>query len=646
MKPHVVCLLGLLTLLGTSCQQTASTDKSGLFNGSINAVFEGNPSIVLIVPTGESNASDQERILAHVNGIERMITERGVSSNTEIITDSEALERDLGSNSVLVYGTVHGNRWLAQHINEIPVAIEPNSIMSDREYEGANLRFITAWPNPDNPSRGVLIYTAQRAQDVVGINSVTHGMTDYVIAQGKTIIGAGSYIKSKGQWSIRPPLDLDDAIEDTNFFFRTVEQVHPNHLANISRADYNTLKQQCRTAFEGEYQQKGRISKASLALALADVAAAFGDGHTSLWLNSDLIESERSVLMPPFRLKWQAGHILIHNTTKEFEYIKTARLLRINGVDIEVFLQPMLAKISGEREAHRISRFLSKQQIYWALLQPVKEQQMEITIARGLAESETLVINLIDLPLYRKTFKEEDDLRPAGTHFFYHNDRICYWRYNSFNYTKGGRKAIDEVFSKICDKDSQNLIIDLRFNGGGNSQAGDYILNYITSKPYRIYSGSDVKISKQVYEKGLLGVLARLMRGRIYRHSSRLKRPRDMGFRFDGKVYALIGPATFSSASDFAAVLEDFDIATLVGEETGGLRECFGDSPRFTLPNSGLKFTVSHKLFFAPKPRPDDDKRGVVPDIVINDKLLAGYMNADDPVLAFTLNMVEEKDRM
>ena len=350
--------------------------------------------------------------------------------------------------------------------------------------------------------------------------------------------------------------------------------------------------------------------------------------------------------MPPFRLRWQAGHILIRNTTESFEHIKGARLLEINGVDIEEFLQPMLAKISGERQAYRISRFLSKQQIYWALLQPVREQHMEITLTRGLTEPETLVINLIDLPLYRKTFKAGADLRPPSTHCFYHNDRTCYWRYNNFIYTKAGRKAIDAVFSEIRDRVSQNLIIDLRFNGGGNSRAGDYILNYITSKPYCMYSGSDVKISKQVYEKGLLGVLARLMRGRIFRYRSRLKRPHDMGFRFGGRVYALIGPATFSSASDFAAVLEDFDIATLVGEETGGLRECFGDCPRFTLPNSGIQFSVSHKRFFAPRPGPDDDKRGTVPDIAVNDELLAPYMDAEDPVLAFTLNMIEEKDRM
>ena len=144
MRPHIICMLVFLTLLGTSCQRTASTGKSGLFSGPINGVFKDNPSIVLIVPTGEKNAVDQERILAHVNGIETMIKERGISSNTEIIPDSEALERDLGSNSILVYGTVRGNLWLARHIDKIPVTIELSSIVSDRKYEGTDLRFITA----------------------------------------------------------------------------------------------------------------------------------------------------------------------------------------------------------------------------------------------------------------------------------------------------------------------------------------------------------------------------------------------------------------------------------------------------------------------------------------------------------------------
>jgi hypothetical protein len=445
------------------------------------------------------------------------------------------------------------------------------------------------------------------------------------------------------------PLSLDAALDDIGFFFKTVEQVHPNHLANISTEQYEALKRRCWTALDEESQLHGSISKPFLALTVAEAAASFGDGHTYFSPESDLInESERSILMPPFRMKWQAGHIVIADTTATLEHVKGARLLKINGIAMNEFLQPILAKISGEGEAHRISRFLRRQQIYWALLQPVTQDEMQITISRGMEEPHTVTVELIGLPRYKETFGLESRYPMPSSYWFYHANRTCYWRYNSFNYSEAGRKHIDAVFSDIREKNAENIIIDLRFNGGGNSQAGEYILNYITSKPYCMYSGSDVKISRQLPHKEQFGIFSFLMRGRIikYRNKGKLKKPRDMGFRFSGTVYALVGPRTFSTASDFSAVLKDFGIATLIGEETGGIRAPFGDAPRFPLPNSGIQFGVSHKRFYAPIPKPDDDKHGTVPDIVVNDELLARYINADDPVLAFTLDMIEQQDQM
>jgi hypothetical protein len=444
-------------------------------------------------------------------------------------------------------------------------------------------------------------------------------------------------------------LSLNAALEDIDFFFRTVEQVHPNHLANISTKEYKSLKHRCREALRLECQRNNGISKAFLALTVAEAAASFGDGHTYCSPGLDLINvSDPSVLMPPFKLEWQAGHIVIGDTTSGLESIEGTRLLKINGIAMKEFLKPVLAKISGEREANRISRFLNKQQIYWALLRPVPQDHMEIIISRGIEEPHTMKVGLIDLPGYTQTFGQESGYPEPSRYWFCQGDNTCYWRYNSFNYSESGRKHIDTVFSDIREKKAENLIIDLRFNGGGNSMAAKHILNYITSKPYCLYSGSDMKISRQLPHKEQFGVFSIFLRGRIikYRSKGKLKKPADMGYRFGGRVYALTGPVTFSSASDFAAVLKDFDIATLVGEETGGVRECFGDAPRFPLPNSGIQFGVSHKRWYAPIPKPRDDKHGTMPDIPVNDELLAPFMDADDPVLAFTLDMIEKEDRM
>jgi hypothetical protein len=78
-------------------------------------------------------------------------------------------------------------------MEQIPVKIETDKIIADSVYLGNDLRYITAWPNPQNHKVGVIIYTAQRAEDIVEINSVFHGPTDFVVAQGKNVIKSANY---------------------------------------------------------------------------------------------------------------------------------------------------------------------------------------------------------------------------------------------------------------------------------------------------------------------------------------------------------------------------------------------------------------------------------------------------------------------
>ena len=52
--------------------------------------------------------------------------------------------------------------------------------------------------------------------------------------------------------------------------------------------------------------------------------------------------------------------------------------------------------------------------------------------------------------------------------------------------------------SKIKEKNVQNLIIDLRFNSGGHSGMGDYLLNYLTSESYRMFSKMKIKLSEEL----------------------------------------------------------------------------------------------------------------------------------------------------
>jgi len=165
------------------------------FIGTINAVSANKEDVILVVPTNEKDKTAQEKIHEYV----RMIKDMFYKENP-LLTDTEALKRDLSKHAVVIYGTAEGNLLLEKYMKELPVSIGHDKIVADKTYEGENLRFITAWPSPENAKRGFLIYTAQKAEDIPGINSVFHGPTDYVIARELAVLHSGDYKKDDKIW--------------------------------------------------------------------------------------------------------------------------------------------------------------------------------------------------------------------------------------------------------------------------------------------------------------------------------------------------------------------------------------------------------------------------------------------------------------
>ncbi|KPJ59784.1 MAG: hypothetical protein AMJ46_09845 [Latescibacteria bacterium DG_63] len=82
-------------------------------------------------------------------------------------------------------------------------------------------------------------------------------------------------------------------------------------------------------------------------------------------------------------------------------------------------------------------------------------------------------------------------------------------------------------------------------------------------------------------------------------------KPIDPKLKFKGKLIVLISNRTFSAAVDFATILCDNDLATFVGEPTGGRPDSFGDVISMELPNTGFLVGVSYKIFR----RPNSDRK-------------------------------------
>ena len=113
---------------------------------------------------------------------------------------------DIGARLPMLYGAPRDNQLIRQALASAGATIEEDRIvLGDRVFEGAHLMLICARPHPYDPNRGVLLYTAYDEVDLVGVNRLRHGATDWVVGQqdatGPRLVARGDFSKSwDGEW--------------------------------------------------------------------------------------------------------------------------------------------------------------------------------------------------------------------------------------------------------------------------------------------------------------------------------------------------------------------------------------------------------------------------------------------------------------
>jgi hypothetical protein len=98
-----------------------------------------------------------------------------------------------------------------------------------------------------------------------------------------------------------------------------------------------------------------------------------------------------------------------------------------------------------------------------------------------------------------------------------------------------------------------------------------------------------------------------------------------------GRLYVLIGRATFSAAGNFSAEIDRYTRAIFVGEPTGGGVETYGDTAEVILPTAGLNVHVAAEYHSRAR-GPKDRRLAVAPDVRLEPSS-KDYLAKRDPVL-------------
>lgn len=204
---------------------------------------------------------------------------------------------------------------------------------------------------------------------------------------------------------------------------------------------------------------------------------------------------------------------------------------------------------------------------------------------------------------------------------------------------------LEQVFTEIKTKKTNELIIDLRGNGGGRDTYGSLLFSYLTNAPFEYYTSLESSTQK-LTKANLSNYIPKENPAEDYfRGRNNLATQKPSNTTYLGNVYILIDGMSFSTTAEFCAITKSNNRAKFIGEETGGgyFGNTSGNAVELVLPNTKIYISIpTTKYTLAVKK--GNSNRGILPDYkvipTIND-----YIKNEDVQLEFALKLANENSK-
>ena len=387
-------------------------------------------------------------------------------------------------------------------------------------------------------------------------------------------------------------------------------------------------------------------------------------GHTTIWFSKPTLSYYAdSIKFVPINVEIMNHKVYL---TKEYSGNKNvalgAEITAINGKKMESVLKDMEIFSIKDGENMQAAEYRQKWMFPFAFVLLYGDTATyQIDFMETSGRKSTIILNGM-------TDKAADKLRMAEMK---KSPPLSPFRYKQIDSLSTAILTIDQFQGKKISKflktsyghleraNIENLVIDVRRNGGGDDEFGALLYSYIAKEQFNYYDHLEITIDNPTDTIFKYGELEPFIAKGFKRHQFQDKnngfldlepslhpnlknapfQPKKNGFQKN--VYILIGEECFSATTEFCAIVHANKRATFIGRETGG---CYCGNTSYsmfnlTLPNSGLRaFIPLVRYYMAVKTCPFG--RGIQPDYPV-EKSILNMVNNKDAELDFTLNLIK-----
>ena len=363
---------------------------------------------------------------------------------------------------------------------------------------------------------------------------------------------------------------------------------------------------------------------------IAKIASALNDGHTAVpyWMTFDRLFPVRFIIDGD-------NPVIVDVAPEQHRELLGKQLSSVNGrelCDILELARPMVSADNGVNFESTIREYLMFAQ-FWALL-GYSDEVLKLEFADGSS------VDIASIPrseLRIAVLQNENKRHITAQHnslfdyTLFEKESICYMQFNQFadrithpNYPNFPRfdEFVRDMMAEIESKNIETLVVDLQYNGGGNSVLGTVLLSWLYPYDELREMNAEVRISELLYasyphyrdftvggnplELGKLYDLWGFDHSAEYKTDVTQQDPSkhqlnlDKNRIFEGNVVFVEGKGSFSSALLLLTLVRDNNIGTIIGHNAGGRPSHYGDLLYCKLPNTESLVTVSHKYFVRP----------------------------------------------